>query len=355
MEKFGGNIMAACSGILSKKLLYDDTSTEAVNDARIICGQPNGIANFSKPTHKWALNLYDHMLANTWFPQEVSMQEDKREYNHLTPDEKRMYDLVLAQLIYMDSLQSDNLADNINPYITDKIVNCCLVRQAFEESLHSRSYAVMAEDISENTDSIYELWREDHELNKKNKYIAKVYQELAGDVTPEKIILAMVANQCLEGIYFITGFAAFYALGHKMKNSAGMISFIHRDEKTHLTLFQNIFKETRRQNPELFTPELLERAVEMVREAVELEVAWGEYVTQESILGMTPPVIADYVKTLGNERLKALGLDPIFETTGVGSFLKKLEERYGQHNDTRSNFFESTPRNYSKGTLDFDF
>lgn len=345
----------SCSGILSKKLLHDDTTTEAVNDARIICGHPNGIANFSKPTHKWALNLYDQMLANTWFPQEVSMNEDKREYENLTPDEKRMYDLVLAQLIYMDSLQTDNLADNINPYITDKIVNCCLVRQSFEESLHSRSYAVMAEDISDNTDTIYELWREDGELNKKNKYIAHVYQELAGEVTPEKIILAMVANQCLEGIYFITGFAAFYALGHKMKNSAGMISFIHRDEKTHLVLFQNIFREARRQHPELFTASLMEKAAEMIRDAVELEVAWGEYVTQDNILGMTQPVITDYVRSLGNERLKALGLDPIYETTEVGSFLKKLEERYGQHNETRSNFFESKPRNYSKGSLDLDF
>ncbi len=345
----------SCSGILHKKLLHDDTTAEAVNNAKIICGQPNGIANFSKPTHQWALNLYDQMLANTWFPQEVSMQEDKREYDNLTPDEKRMYDLVLAQLIYMDSLQTDNLADNINPYITDKIINCCLVRQAFEESLHSRSYAVMAEDISENTDTIYELWREDAELNKKNKYIAHVYQELAGEVTPEKIILAMVANQCLEGIYFITGFAAFYALGHKMKNSAGMISFIHRDEKTHLILFQNIFRETRRQYPELFTSELLEKAKQMIRDAVELEVAWGQYVTQNNILGMTQPVIADYVRSLGNERLKALGLEPLFETDGIGAFLKKLEDRYGQHNETRSNFFESKPRNYSKGTLDLDF
>ena len=345
----------SCTGILDKKLLHDDRTTEAVNDAKIICGQPNGIANFSKPTHKWALNIYDQMLANTWFPQEVSMNEDKREYENLTPDEKRMYDLVLAQLIYMDSLQTDNLADNINPYITDKIINCCLVRQAFEESLHSRSYAVMAEDISENTDTIYELWREDRELNKKNKYIAHVYQELSGEVTPEKIILAMVANQCLEGIYFITGFAAFYALGHKMKNSAGMISFIHRDEKTHLALFQNIFRETRRQYPELFTDELMQQAREMIADAVELEVSWGEYVTQDNILGMTQPVITDYVQSLGNERLRALGFEPMFETTGNGSFLKKLEERYGQHNDTRSNFFESKPRNYSMGSLDLDF
>lgn len=344
-----------CSGILDKKLLYDEETSEALDDAKIICGQPNGIANFSKPTHKWALSLYDQMLANTWFPQEVSMQDDKREYRNLSDHEKRMYDLVLAQLIYNDSLQTDNLADNINPYITDKIINCCLVRQAFEESLHSRAYAVMAEDISENTDAIYELWRDDAELKKKNRFIAQVYQRLSGEVTPEKMILAMVANQCLEGIYFISGFSAFYTLGHKMKNSASMISFIHRDEKTHLTLFQNIFKQTRRQYPELFSKALIDECYEMVKEAVAIEIAWGEYITQENILGMSKVGIRDYIKILGNDRLKAIGLEQIFETGHEGDFLRKLETRYGTHNDTRSNFFESTVRNYTKGSLDLNF
>ena len=95
------------------------------------------------------------MLANTWFPEEVNMTLDKRDYaNDLTPEEKIGYDRALAQLIFMDSLQTNNLIDNVNPYITSPEINLILVRQAFEEALHSQSYAVMVESISANTDEI---------------------------------------------------------------------------------------------------------------------------------------------------------------------------------------------------------
>ena len=83
------------------------------------------------------------------------MNPDAKDYEYLSPAEKRMYDLVLAQLIFMDSLQTNNLMDNINPYITAPEINACLARQAYEEALHSSSYAVMVESISDNTDLIY--------------------------------------------------------------------------------------------------------------------------------------------------------------------------------------------------------
>ena len=161
---------------------------------------------------------------------------------NLTAAEKRMYDLVWSQLISMDSFQTNNLADNINPYITAPEINAVLTRQAYEEANHSKSYAVMVEAICDNTDLIYEMEKHDEVLRRKNDYISSVYEELAGEVTDEKLLLAMVANQILEGVYFYSGFTAIYALARagKMLGSAQMIRFIQRDEITHLLLFQNI-------------------------------------------------------------------------------------------------------------------
>ena len=197
---------------MERKTIYNPDSKESLNDRRIFGGNSDGMINFTKMKYQWALNLWDTMEANTWFPREVQMTGDAKDYKYLTEPEKRMYDLVLSQLIFMDSLQTNNLMDNINPYITAPEVNACLSRQSYEEANHSKSYAVMVESISDNTDKIYDMWKTDVKLREKNNYIADVYKSLTagdnGEITDTKIVLALFANQILEGLYFYAGFAA---------------------------------------------------------------------------------------------------------------------------------------------------
>ena len=337
---------------IEKKLIYNELSVENLNDRRVFGGNPSGIINFSKIKYQWAFELFDVALANTWFPGEVSTSNEKKEYNSLTPAEKRMYDLVLAQLIFMDSLQTNNLMDNINPYITAPEINACLSRQSFEEALHSKSYQVLADSISDNTDEIYEMWRVDNKLREKNAYIAEIYKNLSGDVTNIKILLSLFANQILEGIYFYAGFAALYTLAKsgKMLGTSQMIRFIQRDEVTHLLLFQNMINSVRKERPELFTAELEETVRGMFRKAVELESDWGHYITGNQILGLTNPIITQYIQYLADKRLEAVGYSkeynvshPIIWVDGFSSF-----------NDQRTNFFEGNVVNYSKGSIDFD-
>jgi ribonucleoside-diphosphate reductase beta chain len=292
------------------------------------------------------------MEGNTWFPKEVQMTGDAKDYKFLTSPEKRMYDLVLSQLIFMDSLQTNNLMDNINPYITAPEVNACLSRQAYEEANHSKSYAVMVESISDNTDEIYDMWKNDPQLREKNNYIADVYKNLAGDITDEKIVLALFANQILEGLYFYAGFAAMYALGKsgKMLGSSQMIRFIQRDEVTHLLLFQNMINSVRKERPDLFTPELEEKVRVMFRKAVELEASWGSYITQGQILGFTDAIIKQYIQYLADKRLDAVGYKPEYNVKHPIPWV----DGYASFNDQRANFFESNVVNYSKGSIDFD-
>lgn len=338
---------------IEKKLIYNELSQETLNDRMIIGGNPSGIINFSKVKYQWASETFDLQLANTWFPAEVQMTGDAKDYKLLSEPEKRMYDLVLSQLIFMDSLQTNNLMDNINPFITAPEVNACLSRQAFEEALHSKSYQVMVDSISENTDEIYEMWRVDKKLSEKNSFIASIYIELSsGEVTNEKILLALFANQILEGIYFYAGFAAMYALGKsgKMLGSTQMIRFIQRDEVCHLLLFQNMINATRRERPELFTAELEEKVRTMFRKAVELEASWGHYITQNQILGLTDPIITQYIQYLADKRLDAVGYKPEY---GVKHPIPWVDG-YSSFNDQRTNFFEGNVVNYSKGSIDFD-
>lgn len=339
--------------IIDKKKIYNPESNETLGGRKVFGGNPHGILNFTKAKYQWALKLWDLMEANTWFPKEVDTTDDVRDYNfNLTGAEKRMYDLVWSQLISMDSFQTNNLADNINPYITAPEINAILVRQAYEEANHSKSYAVMVEAICENTDLIYEMEKHDAVLKKKNDYISSVYEDLAGDVTEEKLVLAMIANQILEGIYFYSGFTAIYALARagKMLGSAQMIRFIQRDEITHLLLFQNMINTVKKERPDLFNEKIINKIYEMFEKAGELEIEWGKYITQNQIMGFTDDIITDYIHYLVDQRLTAIGLKKKYD---VKHPIKWVDD-FAKFNDQKSNFFESKVTNYSKGSLSFD-
>lgn len=339
--------------MIPRKKIYNPNSTENVNERKIFGGNPTSIFELNKIKYQWAYNLWKVMLANSWFPEEVNMTQDKRDYaDGLTPEEKVGYDRALAQLIFMDSLQTNNLIDNVNPYITSPEINLILVRQAFEEALHSQSYAVMVESISANTDEIYEMWRTDMHLRSKNDYIANVYEELSKNPTESTLVKAMFANQILEGIYFYSGFAYFYTLARsgKMLGSAQMIRFIQRDEVTHLLLFQNMINSLKKEMPQLFTKSLEEEVLEMFKEAVEIETAWGIYITQGKILGLTSEIIRDYICYLADDRLRRVGLPVLYNVKNP----IKWVESFASFNEQKTNFFEGNVTNYAKGSINFD-
>ena len=338
--------------MLNRKKIYNPNSYENVNDRKIFGGNPTGIFELNDIKYQWAYNLWEMMLNNTWFPKEVDMTRDVNDYKNLTDTEKSAYDKALSQLIFMDSLQTNNLIDNINPYITSPEINLILVRQSFEEALHSQSYAVMVDSISTNSEEIYELWRRDMMLKSKNDAIAGVYEDLAKDPSEYNFVKACFANQILEGIYFYSGFAYIYTLARsgKMLGSAQMIRFIQRDEVTHLVLFQNIINTLRKERPDLFTEKLKDEVTQMYKKAVELESAWGKYITQGQILGLTDAIVEQYIQYLADDRLTSVGFDKIYN---VSNPIKWVDD-FAKFNDQKTNFFEGTVTNYSKGSLSFD-
>jgi len=338
--------------MINRKKIYNPDSTENVNDRKVFGGNPTGIFELNNIKYQWAYNLWEMMLNNTWFPKEVDMTRDVNDYKQLTEAEKKAYDKALSQLIFMDSLQTNNLIDNVNPYVTSPEINLILVRQSFEEALHSQSYAVMVDSISTNSEEIYELWRRDMMLKSKNDAIAAVYTELAENPSEYNFVKACFANQILEGIYFYSGFAYIYTLARsgRMLGSAQMIRFIQRDEVTHLVLFQNLINTLRKERPDLFTDTLKEEVVAMFKQAVQLETDWGKYITQGQILGLTDDIVEQYIQYLADDRLNSVGFEKIYNVTNP---IKWVND-FAKFNDQKTNFFEGNVANYSKGSLSFD-
>ncbi|MBE0513498.1 ribonucleotide-diphosphate reductase subunit beta [Sulfurimonas sp.] len=337
---------------MNRKKIYNPESNESVNDRRIFGGNPTGIFELNDIKYQWAYNLWEMMLNNTWFPKEVDMTRDVSDYKQITDVEKAAYDKALSQLIFMDSLQTNNIMDNINPYVTSPEINLILVRQAYEEALHSQSYAVMVDSISANSKEIYDLWRRDMMLKSKNDAIAAIYEELSKNPTEHNFVKACFANQILEGIYFYSGFAYIYTLARsgKMLGSAQMIRFIQRDEVTHLVLFQNLINSLRKERPDLFSEQLKGEVIEMFKEAVRLETDWGRYITGGQVLGLTDSIIEQYIQYLADDRLASVGFAKLYN---VANPIKWVDD-FSKFNDQKTNFFEGTVANYSKGSLSFD-
>jgi len=290
-----------------------------------------------------------------WTPESVDTSDEGKRYNKLlNSDEKGAYDKVFARLSFLDSMVADSLMDNLNGYITNKIVNACLIEQAAQEVLHSKSYAVLLADAVENSDKVFTLYKSDLALNAINTEVYNMFRALTdGEVTREKIFYAMVANQILEGILFQTGFATIYYLGDRMLASASMVAEIHKDENNHIALFENLIREFYKENPDL--PWFIIRANvnKMFDAAYRLESGWMQYVLGFKFdKEITDQTVAYFVK----KRASKIGMydneEDRFGFGRVTPLVQALNAR-ANGNDTRSNFFEAKVTTYSKQELHF--
>jgi len=371
--------MSKCEFVLPKKL-YNLDSKEDYDEAKIFCGNPNGIIFRNKSNHDWAIQLYANMEGRTWFPKRINLEKDKKRYSNLTDAEKRAYDLVLAQLATNDSIQANQLVDNINRYITSPAVNMCIVRQASEEVVHSDAYARMAEEVT--GDFIYYLHNEDNELFIKNMSIANMYAKAYDDVeivvegkdirlklgievkdgkylivkepTIKDLLKACTANQILEELVFPGGFAVILSLENKMPGSAEMIAEIMKDETlSHVPIFKNIFRTAVKENFDGVVPEdVKEFSLSLIEEMVNAEKRWTKYVSK-GLLGFSERAIDIFVEGKGNSVCKNLGLPLLYEESEFNPLQDLLNKHLvGGSESKRTGFFERNVADYTVGTLD---
>lgn len=229
-------------------------------------------------------------------------------------------------------------------------MNLCLTVHAFQEAVHSQSYGYILDSVvrADVRDAIYNEWRTDEHLLRRNQFITDRYEEFINQPSDENLVKTVMANFILEGLYFYSGFSFFFALGRqgKMLGTVSEIKYIQRDELTHLALFRQIFHELARENPHLMTPKLLEELREMMRQAVEHEIAWGQYVTDGQMPGLTHELMAQYIQYLANLRLKSLAMDVLFPH--ITEHPMPWIDQFSAMNSIKTDFFEQKVTNYTK-------
>lgn len=338
---------------LKRNTLFNPSGDIDLRLRRMIGGNTTNLNDFNNMKYSWVSDWYRQAMNNFWIPEEINLAQDFKDYPRLDKAERTAYDKILSFLVFLDSLQSNNLP-TVSEYITANEVNLCLHIQAFQECIHSQSYSYMLDTIcspEERNDILYQ-WKTDEHLLNRNKFIGDCYNEFHEKRDKFSLMKTLIANFILEGIYFYSGFMFFYNLSRngKMSGSAQEIRYINRDENTHLWLFRSIILELKKEEPDMFTPEKIKVYEDMMREGVKQEIAWGQYVIGNDVQGLNAQMVSDYIQYLGNLRWSGLGFGFLYEENQKEPENMKWVSQYSNANMVKTDFFEARSTAYAKST-----
>ena len=343
--------MSLFTEMLANKKLFNPLGDDKIENRRLVGGNPTNLFNLNNVKYGWANRLYRSMMENFWIPEKVDLTMDVLDYSRLIEPEKRAYNGILSFLVFLDSIQTNNIP-KISEFITAPEVNLILSIQTYQEAIHSQSYAYIIETIipANERENIYEFWRDDKVLFDRIQFIAAAYQDFHDEQTKQNFTKAIIADYLLEALYFYNGFNFFYLLASRnlMPGSADIIRYINRDELTHMVLFRNMIQTLRAENPEYIDEDTV---YEMFDIATQQEIEWTHHIIGDEILGLTKQSAIQYTKWLANNRLEAIGFAPLYENTGENPYkhLEKLADTEGEGN-VKANFFESTVTSYNQSS-----
>jgi ribonucleoside-diphosphate reductase beta chain len=293
-------------------------------DKRIINGQTdvNQLVPFK---YKWAWEKYLATCANHWMPQEVNMSRDIalwKNPNGLTEDERRIVKRNLGFFVTADSLAANNIVLGTYRHITAPECRQFLLRQAFEEAIHTHAYQYIVESLDLDESEIFNAYNEVPSIRAKDEFLIPFIDAIADPNfktgTPEndqKLLRSLVVFACLmEGLFFYVGFTQILALGrqNKMTGAAEQYMYILRDESMHCNFGIDLINTIKLENPHLWTAEFREELRELFNKAVQLEYAYAEDTMPRGVLGLNASMFKSYLRFIANRRCQQIGLEPLF-------------------------------------------
>ncbi|MET0960306.1 MAG: ribonucleotide-diphosphate reductase subunit beta, partial [Psychrobacillus psychrotolerans] len=280
----------------------------------IFNGQSSGILNWNDIAYPHWHKMYKRLLGNYWQADEINMSNDIKQFASLSQSEQDAYLKIIGLLATLDAPQT-RTALLLSLYATDPSVQSIMAVIAQQEAVHNESYSYVLSSIVslDQQNKAFEFGRADETLLKRNKNIAKYYNDFVENPTTENIVKTLTYTTLLEGLFFYSGFAYFYNLAryNKMVGTSTMISYINRDELEHGRFISELFRATLSENPELNNEKLIGWVYEQFKESVELEIEWSEYVLAD-IEGIELEEMHGYIKYRANKMLRLIGLEEIY-------------------------------------------
>ena len=307
-------------------------------------GQPLGVQRYDEYKYPVFDRLTQSQLGYFWRPEEVSLQKDRSDYQTLTPEQKHIFTSNLKYQIMLDSVQGRGPGMAFIPYCSLPELEACMTVWEFMEMIHSRSYTYIIKNVYSDPSEVFDTILDDENVLQRATSVTESYDDFISEAheydsgyawrfareghpagtldrheLKRKLYRAIANVNILEGIRFYVSFACSFAFGENklMEGSAKILSLIARDESQHLVITQNILKNWAKGDDEEMQKIAKEEKpviVEMFKKTVEEEKAWANYLFKEgSMIGLTEKLLQNYVEWIANRRMKAIGIDPIFD------------------------------------------
>ncbi|TLF49112.1 ribonucleotide-diphosphate reductase subunit beta [Halomonas urmiana] len=308
--------------------------------------------------YEWAWQKYLDGSANHWMPQEVNMNADIalwKSAEGLTADERRIVERSLGYFSTADSLVANNLVLALYRLITNPECRQYLLRQAFEEAIHTHAYQYCVESLGMDEGEVFNMYREVPSVAAKSAWSLKHTQSLSrpdfNTGTPEtdqELLRNLIAFYCVtEGIFFYCGFSQILSMGrrNKMTGVAEQFQYILRDESMHLNFGVDMINQIKIENPHLWTAEFQDEVTQMILEGTELEIAYARDTMPRGVLGMNAAIMEEYLHFICNRRLAQIGLKEQFP--GAKNPFPWMSEIIDLRKE--KNFFETRVTEYQVG------
>ena len=275
--------------------------------------------------YMWAWDKYQAGCANHWMPNEINMAADInlwRDPNGLTEQERTIIERNLGFFSTADSLVANNIVLGIYRHITNPECRQYLLRQAFEEAVHTHAYQHVVESLALDQARIFNMYREVPAVAKKANYALPFTQSLADPYfktgtleNDQRLLRDLIAYYVVfEGIFFYVGFVQVLSMGRRnmMVGTAEQFQYILRDESMHCNFGIDMINQIKRENPKLWTKEFEQEVKQIITQGVELEHEYAVDTMKDGVLGLNSDMFREYLEYIANRRFRQIGMDEAY-------------------------------------------
>jgi ribonucleoside-diphosphate reductase beta chain len=321
------------------------------SDKRVIDGHSD-VNQLMPFKYNWAWRYFLDAQKNHWTPLDIAMGDDIADYPSLKPDEKHIYDNVMATLSTMDIMAMRNIGLAVMEKVTAPEIQIYMGRQIDEECIHTWAYSHCIETLGMPQFEIYNRYRVIPEIRQKMEMAKSMLDPICDtsldtnkqDDLNQFLLSYMFFAGVFEGMWFYGGFTPIFALQRmgKMRKTAEQLQYIMRDEAMHVAFgvrtIRAIMEEKKYRPPEA-------QVHEMFIKSYQSEAIYADYILQNPILGYNANMHKAQMRYLGNRRLKQLGYSTIGETPNPVPW---LDEQVNIKKE--KNFFETKVTEYQSGS-----
>lgn len=326
-----------------------------IQDKRLINCLQVDVNQLMPIKYAWAWEHYLNGCKNHWMPNEVPMARDIELWrsNQLTDDERLVILRNLGFFATAESLVGNNIVLAIFRHITNPECRQYLLRQAFEEAIHTHAFLYIVESLGLDEGEVFNMYREIPAVARKDEFEMELTREvLRPDFTTATVegAQAFLKNLIgyyviMEGIFFYSGFAMILSFHrqNKMTGIGEQFQYILRDETIHLNFGIDLINGIKAENPELWTAAFQTEVQQLIQEAVELEVAYAYDCLPRGVLGLTAPMFREYVQYIADRQLERIGLKARYGSKNPFPWMSETIDLIKE-----KNFFETRVTEYQQ-------